>query len=40
LICGTDASDFENRLRDLERRQAAAPSDHYVPAVGRGWGAV
>jgi len=35
-----DASDFENRLQDLERRQAAAPSDHYVPAVGRGWGAV
>jgi hypothetical protein len=35
-----DASDFEHRLQDLERRQAPASSGHYVPAVGRGWGAV
>jgi hypothetical protein len=36
-----DASDFESRLQDLERRQeAAALRDPYAPTPGRGWGAV
>jgi hypothetical protein len=35
-----DASDFEHRLQDLERRQEAAASGGYVPVPQRGWGAV
>jgi hypothetical protein len=35
-----DASDFENRLRLLEERQAASHRDPYGPAVRHRWAPV